>query len=96
MSQPLSDPSSRIDTSSPRPVVRATDIKVSQIASEAERLGMQVADILEAHPPLTRADVDAALAYYAKHPEVIRRDWQHAERLIATILAQYLGRSSQT
>jgi uncharacterized protein (DUF433 family) len=72
--------------------VRGTDIKVSQIAHEAEHHGMTAEDILEAHPHLTRADVDAALGYYSEHRDAILQDWEATERLIAAVQAQYPGR----
>jgi uncharacterized protein (DUF433 family) len=75
----------RIDPSRSRPVVLGTDIKVSQIASEYEHLGMSPDDIVEAHPHLTLADVHSALAYYYAHSADIRREWQEAEALIGAL-----------
>jgi uncharacterized protein (DUF433 family) len=69
----------------PRPVVSGTDIKVSQIASEAEHLGMTPDEIVEAHPHLSLADVHAALAYYYDHQAAIQRDWQDARTVIASL-----------
>jgi uncharacterized protein (DUF433 family) len=70
------EPLSHVDTSGPRPVVRGTDIKVSQIVSEHEHLRMTPDEIVEAHPHLTLADVHAALAYYFDGPEVVREEWR--------------------
>jgi uncharacterized protein (DUF433 family) len=72
-----------IDETGPRPFVVGTDIKVAQIASEYEHLGMTPDEIVEAHPHLTLADVHAALAYYYDHMEAIRADWREGERLVA-------------
>lgn len=74
---------SHIDVSVPRPVVAGTNVKVAQIASEHEHLGMTPDEIVEAHPHLTLADVHAALSYYFDHMEAIRADWREGERLIA-------------
>ena len=75
-------PQSHIDISRPRPVVTGTDIKVAQIASEHEHLGMSADEIVEAHPHLTLADVHAALAYYFDHLDEIRADWREGERIV--------------
>ena len=85
-----------IDTSSNRPVVAGTDIKVSQIASEAEHLGMTPDEIVEAHPHLTLADVRAALRYYHDHREAIRADWNRGRALITEMRARFPGRVSGT
>lgn len=88
--QPSSWP--RVDDSRPRPVISGTDIKVSQIASEFEHLGMTPDQIIEAHPHLTLADVHAALGYFYDHPEAIRSDWAESKALIADLRARYPGR----
>jgi uncharacterized protein (DUF433 family) len=72
-----------VDETGPRPVIVGTDIKVAQIASEHEHLGMSADEIIEAHPHLTLADVHAALAYYYDHLDAIRADWREAARLAA-------------
>ena len=81
-----------VDASQPRPVVFGTDVKVSQVASEYEHLGMTPDDIVEAHPHLTLADIHAALAYYYDHPDAIRREWQEADSVIATMRARFPSR----
>jgi uncharacterized protein (DUF433 family) len=83
---------SHIDDSGARPVVTGTDIKVSQIASEYEHLGMTPDEIAEAHPHLGLAEVHAALAYYYDHQDLIRGDWAQAEELIAKLRQQYPSR----
>lgn len=72
-----------IDDSVPRPVVVGTDIKVSQIANEVERLGMTPDEVVEAHPHLTLADVHAALTYYFDHQAEIHRDWEETRAFVA-------------
>jgi uncharacterized protein (DUF433 family) len=91
--QPVRRTPDHVDTSAPRPVVSGTDIKVSQIASEYEHLGMTPDDIIEAHGHLTLADVHAALAYYYDHRDAIRREWEEADALIAALRAKYPPRS---
>lgn len=83
-----------IDDNRQRPVVAGTDIKVSQIASESEHLGMTPDEIVEAHPHLTLADVHAALMYYYDHQVDIRADWQKERDLIAEMRVRHPGRLS--
>ena len=83
---------SHIDDTVSRPIVAGTDIKVSQIASEYEHLGMPPDEIAEAHPHLGLAEIHAALAYYYDHRDLIRRDWEDAEGLIATLRERYPSR----
>ena len=90
--EPARRPSTHVDTSQPRAIVVGTDVKVSQVASEYEHLGMTPDDIVEAHPHLTLADVHAALAYYYDHPDAIRREWQEADSVIATMRARFPSR----
>lgn len=90
--EPASDNLPRIDESGSRPVVAGTDIKVSQIASETEHLGMTPEQIVEAHPHLTLAAVRNTLAYYRAHPETIHREWHQAGALIAELQSQYPSR----
>ena len=84
---------SHIDDTVSRPVVVGTDIKVSQIASEYEHLGMTPDEIAEAHPHLGLAEIHAALAYYYDHRDLIRRDWEDAEDLIGTLRDRYPSRA---
>lgn len=84
--------SSHIDDSPARPVIAGTDIKVSQIASEAEHLGMSPDEIVTAHPHLSLADVHAALAYYFDHQQMIREEWRAARALIVEMRERYPSR----
>ena len=45
-----------------KPIVKGTRLTVEHIVDELEQ-GMSVADILEAHPRLTEADIAAAQAF---------------------------------
>ena len=83
---------SHIDDTVSRPVVAGTDVKISQIASEYEHLGMTPDEIAEAHPHLGLAEIHAALAYYYDNRDLIRRDWEDAESLTATLRSRYLSR----
>lgn len=66
-----------------------TNIKVSQIANEFERLGMTPDEIVEAHPHLTLAAVHAAIAYYYDHQDAIRREWDEARALIEELETRF-------
>ena len=81
-----------IDDSGHRPVVRGTDIKVSQIAHEFEHLGMTADEIVEAHPHISLAEVHAALAYFYDHLALIRNEWQEGRAFIAEMRLRYPSR----
>ncbi len=83
---------SHVDDTGARPVIAGTDIKVSQVASEYEHLGMTPDEIAEAHPHLSLAEVHAALAYYYDHQDLIRSDWAQVESLLAKLQEQYPSR----
>lgn len=70
-------------------MIVGTDIKVSQIASEHEHLGMSPDEIVEAHPHVTLADVHAALSYYYDHADEIRRDWDDTDALVEALRKRY-------
>ena len=95
MSLAAEQKASHIDDTGDRPVVAGTDIKVSQIASEYEHLGMTPDEIVEAHPHLGLGEVHAALAYYYDHQDLIRRDWAQAENLIAELRERYPSRVAE-
>lgn len=87
--------SSHIDDTGARPVVSGTDIKVSQIASEYEHMGMTPDEIAEAHPHLGLAAVHAALAYYYDHQDLVRQEWVNADALIGRLRQQYPSRRGE-
>jgi uncharacterized protein (DUF433 family) len=84
-----------IDDTGRRPVIRGTSIKVSQVASEFEHLGMTADEIVEAHPHISLADVHAALAYYYDLPHVIRSEWQQGLAISAEMRARFPSRSQR-
>jgi uncharacterized protein (DUF433 family) len=61
-----------------RACIRSTRIAVWMLA-EGCQLGMSDLDLLEAHPTLTQADLEAAWDYYRQHAEEIERDIQENE-----------------
>lgn len=92
----LPDPEQRHDSIAATPGVcggrariAGTRMRVSQIASEHEHLGMTPDEIVAAHPHLTLAGVHAALAYYDTHRDEIRAEWREADDLIGTMREQY-------
>ncbi len=80
--QPARPLPSHVDVTGRRPVVRGTDIRVSQIASGYEHLSMTPDDIVDAHPHLRLADVHAALAYFYDHRGDIEREWAEEATLV--------------
>jgi uncharacterized protein (DUF433 family) len=77
-----------------RPRIAGTRIRVSQVASEHEHLGMTPDEIVEAHPHLTLASVHAALAYYSDQRDEIQAEWREADDLIARAQEQYAALSA--
>lgn len=82
----------RIDDSGPSPVVRGSDIKVSQIAAECEFLGLTPDEVVQAHPHIGLADVHSALTYYYDHMDRIRAEWQEADSLVASLRDRFPSR----
>ena len=85
-----------IDLTQPRPVVRDTDIKVSQIAFEYEHQDMSPDEIVEAHPHLTLGHVHAALTYYYDNAEAIRAEWREGQILVDAMKRRYPSRRHAT
>ena len=69
--------------------IAGTRMKVSQVASEYEHLGMTPDEIVDAHPHLTLAGVHAALAYYYDHRDAIRAEWRETDDFIAETRERY-------
>lgn len=88
-------PWARIDTSGRRPVVRGTDIKVSQIAAEYEHAGMTPDEIVEAHPHIGLSDVHAALGFFYEHRAVIEQEWHEEQSLRRALQRHYPRRRDQ-
>ncbi|MDA1191438.1 MAG: DUF433 domain-containing protein [Candidatus Poribacteria bacterium] len=65
-----------------KPTIKGTGIKVSQIVTEFVEMRWTAAEIVEAHPHLTFAQVYAALAYYHDHVEEIDRELRESEGFI--------------
>ena len=65
-----------------RPHLRGTRIQVADIALWHERLGLTADQIVIRKPQLTLAAVEAALAYYAEHPEQIPLPLDCADTLL--------------
>ena len=81
-----------IDDAGHRPVIRGTDIKVSQVTSEFEHLAMTPDETVEAHPHITLANVHAALAYFYDHQQLIRAEWQAEREFLAEMRARHPSR----
>lgn len=71
-----------------RPRIAGTRIKVKHVFRWVEEAGMTPAQVVEAYPQLTRAQVHAALAYYWSHAADIDADIEAEERLVAELKAQ--------
>ena len=57
----------------PKPHITGHRIRVQDVVIWHEKLGMTPAEILEAYPGLTLADIHAALAYYWDHHDAIEQ-----------------------
>jgi uncharacterized protein (DUF433 family) len=63
-----------------KPRVDGTRIRVQDIVINHEELGMSPDEICDALPPLTLAQVYAALAYYFDHRQEILTEIEEAEK----------------
>ncbi|MEF8825243.1 MAG: DUF433 domain-containing protein [Halapricum sp.] len=54
-----------------KPRIEGTRIGVFKIGVMAREQDYSIEDILDEHPSLDREEVDAALAYYDEHPELM-------------------------
>jgi len=63
-------------------------MRVSQIATEYERMGWTPDNILQAHPHLSLAAIHDALSYYYDNTAEIHEEWRRAEELEAGLRAQ--------
>lgn len=67
------------------PVIKGTRIRVVDIGTEFEYLGMSPDEIVRAHPHISLAQVHAALSYFYKHikemREKIKKDEAYIEKL---------------
>ncbi len=70
-----------------KPCVLGHRIRVQDIASDHEQLGLSPDEICDAHPGLTLAQVHAALAYYFDHREEIAGEME-ADREFARAFRQ--------
>jgi uncharacterized protein (DUF433 family) len=68
--------------------IDGTRIKVKHVYRWVEEQGMTPAQVVEQHPPLTRAQVYAALAYYWSHPDEIAAEIEDEDRLVAEMKAK--------
>ena len=77
-----------------RPRIAGTRMRVSQIASEYEHLGLTPDAIVDAHPHLTLAGVHAALTHYYDHQDEMHAEWREADGFIAKMREQYAALSA--
>jgi uncharacterized protein (DUF433 family) len=68
-----------------RPRIAGHRIRVQDIAAWHELQGMTPDEIVAGYPPLTLADVYAALAYYYAHRDEIQRDMKADSDFIAQV-----------
>ena len=68
--------------------VDGTRIKVKHVYRWVEEQGMTPAQVVDQHPPLTRAQVYAALAYYWSRPDEIAAEVEDEDRLVAELKAK--------
>lgn len=68
--------------------IAGTRIKVKHVYTWVERMGMTPAQVVAEYPPLTMAQVHAALAYYWSHQDEIHRDIENEEKLVAELKAK--------
>lgn len=71
-----------------KPIIQGTRIKVAQIVTEYERMGLAPDEIIQAHPHLTLPQVHDALSYYYSHLDEINADIRASERVVEAIRKQ--------
>ena len=64
-------------------------VNVEHVVGWYEVQGMSVAEIVEAIPTITQADVHAALAYYWDHKEELDRKWAEQEAWAQAMWEEY-------
>jgi uncharacterized protein (DUF433 family) len=65
-----------------KPHVLGHRIKVEDVATWHERIGMSAAEIVDHHPTISLAEVHAALAYYYGHREQIEADIREGDEFV--------------
>jgi uncharacterized protein (DUF433 family) len=68
--------------------IAAIRIKVKHVYTWVEQMGMTPAQVVAEYPHLTRAQVDAALAYYWSHQDEIQQDIDNEVKLVAELKAK--------
>jgi uncharacterized protein (DUF433 family) len=71
-----------------KPRIAGHRIRVQDIATWYEQLGMSPAEIVAAYPTITLADVHAALAFYYDHQELIRKQMSEEEAFVAEMMSE--------
>ncbi len=71
-----------------QPRIAGTRIKVKHVYTWVEQMQMTPAQVVAEYPPLTMAQVHAALAYYWSHQSEIHQDIENEEKLVAEMKAQ--------
>jgi uncharacterized protein (DUF433 family) len=71
-----------------KPCIRGTRIRVQDVYVWHELRRMSPDEIVDQFPPVTLADVHAALAYFWDHQEEIRRQMREDEEFVAQLRAQ--------
>lgn len=66
-----------------KPRIAGTRVRVLDIYVMHELQGKCPDEIVDAYPTITLGDVHAALAYYYKHSEAIKADYQREDEIVA-------------
>ncbi len=72
-----------------KPRIAGHRIRVQDIVTWYEKLGMSADEIVYNYPTLTLADVYAALAYYFDHREEIERDIQEEKDFVEDFMEKH-------
>ena len=75
-------------TCSGKPRIDGTRMKVQHIALEYVHMGLNVDQICNSHPHLTRAQIHAALSYYYEHEDEIEGDIKDDEEFAKRMEAE--------
>ncbi len=75
-----------------RPRIAGHRVRVQDIVTWHESLGLSPDEIVSNHPGLTLGDVYAALAYYHDHHEEIRRDLAGDSQIVSEAQQTHPGK----
>lgn len=72
-----------------QPVISGTRIKVLDIATRYELMGMSADEIIDEYPHLKLEQIHDALSYYYEHKDVIDKKYREDQSFLTKLKKQY-------